>query len=98
MAAKVLDNVARTYTGAAGAALLAQQDYDPDMIEHLEAVPGDPASTAGIRTLKFRASMAWLSTLRFTGLYRLANTPALLDAWIRGVSPDAAGGARYGDS
>ena len=98
MAAKVLDNVARTYTGAAGAALLAQQDYDPDMIEHLEAVPGDPASTAGIRTLKFRASMAWLSTLRFTGLYRFANTLALLDAKIRNVDETKAVGPKYWDS
>ena len=88
--ARVLVSVAQTYSGAGGANLLQQQGYDPDMIA--------ATNGAGVQTLKFRASMAWLSTLRFTGLYRLANQMALLDAWIRGVSPDAAEGARYWDS
>jgi nitrate reductase alpha subunit len=88
--ARVLVNVAQTYSGASGAALLTQQGYDPDMIA--------ATNGTGVQTLKFRASMAWLSTLRFTGLYRLANQMALLDAWIRGVTPDQAEGARYWDS
>ena len=98
MIARVLDNVARTYTGAAGAASLAQQGYDQEMLAALRTDPADPATTAGIRTLKFRASMAWLSTMRFTGLYRFANLLALLDARIRGVPAAQAVGPRTWDS
>ncbi|OGS48845.1 MAG: hypothetical protein A3K68_06895 [Euryarchaeota archaeon RBG_16_68_13] len=88
--AKVLINVATTYNGVAGADRLTQQGYDPAMIAAMNGV--------GIRTLKFRASMAWLSALRFTGLYRFANHMALLDAYVRAVGPAEAVGARYWDS
>jgi len=88
--ARVFIDVARTYTGAEGAARLAQQGYDPAMVAAMGGL--------GIQTLKFRSSMAWLSTLRFTGLYRFANHLALLDAYIRGVGPDQARGPRYWDS
>lgn len=90
MVAAVLKRTAETYDGAAGANLLLGQGYEPEM---LTAMGG-----AGIQTLKFRASMAWLSTLRFTGLYRLANLLALMDAQIRGVTPDQAKGPRTWDS
>ena len=88
--ARVLEGVARTYTGPSGAALLGAQGYDPAMIAAM--------GLAGVQALKFRSSMAWLSTLRFTGLYRLANHLALLDAHVRNVGPDQAKGARYWDS
>jgi nitrate reductase alpha subunit len=80
----------KAYNGPEGTQRLVDQGYDPDMV----------SATAGfgIRTLKFRASMAWLSSLRFTGLYRFANTMALVDAWARGVPEAQAQGPRYWDS
>ena len=98
LVARVYENVARTYTGAQGASYLAAQGYDPEMLVPLRKNAADPATTCGIRTLKFRASMAWLSTLRFTGLYRFANSLALLDANIRGVGEAEATGPRAWDS
>lgn len=89
--ANVYKDVAVTYTGPTGASYLAQQGYHQDMIEKTKTPAGE---YAGIRTIKFRASMAWLSALRFTGLYRFANSMALLDAHIRGLpdgDPDITG-------
>lgn len=88
--ARVLYDVAQTYTGVEGADKLLRQGYDPEMVNAM--------GEAGVQALKFRASMAWLSTLRFTGLYRLANLLALLDARIRGLTPDQAKGPRTWDS
>jgi len=89
--AHVLKDVAETYDGATGASRLTTQGYDQEMITAMGGV--------GIQTLKFRASMSWLSTLRFTGLYRFANLLALLDANIRGITdPDLARGPRTWDS
>ncbi|HLF06233.1 MAG TPA: molybdopterin oxidoreductase, partial [Thermoplasmata archaeon] len=79
LVAKTLVDVAKTYTGDEGRARLTAQGYDPAMV--------DATKGHGIQTLKFRASMAWLSTMRFTGLYRFANSLALLDSWIRNVPP-----------
>ncbi|MFQ5838763.1 MAG: molybdopterin-dependent oxidoreductase, partial [Thermoplasmata archaeon] len=90
LVATVLVDIARTYTGSEGMQRLTDQGYDPAMVAAVDGV--------GVRTLKFRASMAWLSTLRFTGLERFANSLALLDAWIRNVPPEEAHGARTWDS
>lgn len=90
--ARVLYDVAKTYSAPNGANFLAQQNYDSEMINAVDE--------AGVRTIKFRASMAWLSTLRFLGLYRLANLLALMDARIRQIDPNQvpAVGCRTWDS
>ena len=90
MAAKAFENIARTYSGAQGAAYLQQQRYDPAMIEALEG--------AGTQTIKVRGGMAFLGATRIYGLYRFANMLALLDGKIRGVGADQAHGARGWDS
>ncbi|MFQ5919156.1 MAG: molybdopterin-dependent oxidoreductase, partial [Thermoplasmata archaeon] len=90
LVAAVMADIARTYTGPEGTQRLTDQGYDPAMVAAVNGI--------GVRTLKHRASMAWLSTLRFTGLERFANGTALLDAWIRGVPPAEAHGARTWDS
>jgi nitrate reductase / nitrite oxidoreductase, alpha subunit len=86
--AKTMDNIARTYSGEQGKTFLKAQGYDPDMIEAMDG--------AGTRTLKFRGGMALLGAVRLFGHYRLANSMALLDAKVRGVSPEQAkGGGGY---
>ncbi|MFQ5907263.1 MAG: molybdopterin-dependent oxidoreductase [Thermoplasmata archaeon] len=90
LVAAVMADIARTYSGPEGTQRLTDQGYDPAMVAEVDGV--------GVRTLKHRASMAWLSTLRFTGLERFANGTALLDAWIRGVPAAEAHGARTWDS
>ncbi len=88
--AKALENIARTYSGDEGAARLEAQGYDEDVI----------ASTrgAGTQCLKFRGGMPLLGMTRVFGLYRMANSMALLDAGIRGVGPDRALGGRGFDN
>jgi len=90
MAAKALENIARTYSGTQGASYLRQQEYDPAMIDALEG--------AGTQTIKLRGGMAFLGATRIYGLYRFANMLALLDAKIRGVGPEQAHGGRGWDS
>jgi nitrate reductase alpha subunit len=53
---------------------------------------------AGTRTIKARGGMPLLGPIRIAGAYRYTNMMALLDAHIRGVSPEEAKGARYLDS
>jgi len=88
--AKALDNIARTYSGEAGSGRLADQGYDPAMVEATEG--------SGMQTFKLRGGMAFLGATRIFGLYRFANMMALADAKIRGVEPDHAIGARGWDS
>jgi len=83
--AKVLDNIARTYSGEEGAKRLRAQHYDEETIQTMEG--------AGVRALKFRGGMPLLGMTRVFGLYRMANSMALLDAKIRNVGPDQAKGA-----
>ncbi len=90
IAARTQENIATTYSGEEGAALLAKQGYDPDMIE---AVHG-----AGTQTLKFRGGMPLLGPIRIYGFYRYANMLSLLDARVRGVDPADAVGGRGWDS
>ncbi len=90
LAAKALDNIARTYSGDAGAKKLLEQGYDPAMVEAVEG--------AGTETIKVRGGMAFLGATRIFGLYRFANMMALADAKIRNVPPEKAHGARGWDS
>jgi nitrate reductase alpha subunit len=90
IAAKSLENIARTYSGKQGAQYLERQGYDPAMIEAMHE--------AGTQTIKLRGGMAFLGSTRIFGLYRFANMLALLDDQIRGVGPDKAKGARGWDS
>ncbi|MCS7185175.1 MAG: molybdopterin-dependent oxidoreductase, partial [bacterium] len=88
--AKVLENIARTYSGKDGADKLLKQGYDPAMVEAVKE--------AGVRTLKFRGGMPALGAVRIFSLYRLANSMALLDAYVRGVDEKNAFGARGWDN
>jgi nitrate reductase alpha subunit len=88
--AKALENVAATYSGERGARRLAEQGYDPAMVE---AMGG-----AGTEAIKLRGGMAFLGATRVYGLYRFANLLALLDARLRGVGPEEARGGRGWDS
>lgn len=80
--AKTIVNIARTYSGESGANLLRKQGYDEKMIERMGG--------AGVQTLKFRGGMPLLGVIKLFGCYRLANSMALLDSFIRGVGPDRA--------
>ena len=90
IAAKAMDNIARTYSGETGAKYLTNQGYDESMVH---AIHG-----AGVETIKLRGGMAFLGATRIFGLYRFANMLSLLDSKIRGVGPDKAVGARGWDS
>lgn len=90
MSAKAMFNISKTYSGEEGKKFLTAQGYDPSMIEALE--------DAGTQTIKLRGGMAFLGSTRIFGLYRFANSLALLDAKIRNVGPDKAIGARGWDS
>lgn len=90
LVASALANIAETYTGERGAELLRAQHYEEEMIA---ATKG-----AGTQVLKFRGGMPLLGITRIFGMYRLANSMALLDAKIRGVGPDQALGARGFDN
>ncbi|MBI4519061.1 MAG: molybdopterin-dependent oxidoreductase [Deltaproteobacteria bacterium] len=90
LAAKAYVNIAETYTGPAGAERLKAQGYDESMIADLGG--------AGTKTLKFRGGMPFLGTTRLMGLYRFANSMALVDAKLRGVGPDKAVGGRGWDN
>jgi Nitrate reductase alpha subunit len=88
--AAALANIAETYSGEKGAERLKAQHYMEEMIETMRG--------AGTQTLKFRGGMPLLGVTRVFGLYRMANTMALLDAKIRGVGPEAARGGRGFDN
>ncbi len=90
MAAKSMLNIAATYTGDTGRDLLKKQGYDEAMIE---ATKG-----AGTQVLKLRGGMPLLGATRIMGFYRMANSLALLDAYIRKVDKDSAIGARGWDN
>ncbi|GIX43284.1 MAG: hypothetical protein KatS3mg129_3017 [Leptospiraceae bacterium] len=88
--AKAMENIAKTYSGEQGKRYLLKQGYDPDMVEAMNG--------AGTQTFKFRGGMAALGATRIFAQYRLANSLALLDAKIRGVSYDKALGGRGWDN
>ncbi|MFQ5952567.1 MAG: molybdopterin-dependent oxidoreductase [Candidatus Omnitrophota bacterium] len=91
-AAKALINITETYTGEKGQNLLrAQNYYDPASI--------DKTQGAGTQVLKFRGGMPLLGITRVFGMYRLANSMALLDEKLRPeVSPGERLGARGWDN
>ena len=89
-AAKAIVNIARAYTGPAGARRLEAQGYDPLMVA--------AAQGSGTQVLKFRGGMPALGATRIFAQYRIANAMALLDQKIRGVTPDQALGARGWDN
>ena len=88
--AAALINIASTYSGEKGQRLLLQQGYDEQVVQ---ATKG-----AGTQVLKFRGGMPLLGMTRVFGLYRLANSMALLDHKLRGVKPDEAIGGRGFDN
>ena len=90
MVAAVLENIATTYSGEEGMRRLRDQGYDPEVIEKTAGV--------GTQTLKFRGGMPLLGMTRVFGLYRMANSMALLDSKIRGVGPDEAVGGKGFDN
>ncbi len=90
LVAAALYNIAATYSGEEGKRRLRAQHYDEVTVE---ATAG-----AGTQTLKFRGGMPLLGLTRVFGLYRMANSMALLDAHIRQVGPDQALGARGFDN
>jgi nitrate reductase alpha subunit len=90
IAAAVLKNIAETYSGEAGKQRLKAQHYDDVCIEATEG--------AGVRTMKFRGGMPLLGITRVFGMYRLANSLALLDAHVRKISHDKALGAKGFDN
>jgi nitrate reductase alpha subunit len=90
IAAAVLKSIAETYSGEEGRRRLKEQHYDEVCIDSIEG--------AGVRTMKFRGGMPLLGITRVFGLYRLANSMALLDSKVRNVGPDKALGAKGFDN
>ncbi|MCL4845142.1 MAG: molybdopterin-dependent oxidoreductase [Acidobacteria bacterium] len=90
IAAAVAKNIAETYSGDEGRKRLLAQKYDEVVV--------DATRGAGVQTMKFRGGMPLLGVTRVFGLYRLANSMALLDAHVRKVGPDAALGAKGFDN
>ncbi len=87
-AAKAMIIIATRYSGEAGARRLREQGYAPEMIEMMKG--------AGTRTFKHRAGMPVLGILGKMGNTRMnGGVNALLDTWIRKVSPEQAQGGRY---
>ncbi len=90
LVAAALENIARTYSGEEGKKRLLAQGYEPETVETTRG--------AGTQVLKFRGGMPLLGITRVFGLYRMANSMALLDARIRGVPPEQALGGRGFDN
>jgi nitrate reductase / nitrite oxidoreductase, alpha subunit len=84
--ARALVAIAKRYSGSAGADLLKQQGYVPEMIEEMGG--------AGTRTIKMRGGMGLLGVMGKYGMYRLCNSLALLDVHVRGVKPEQARAGR----
>ena len=88
--AAALKNIAETYTGDEGKRKLKEQHYDEATIEATQGV--------GTQVMKFRGGMPLLGMTRVFGMYRMANSIALLDSHIRGVGPDQAMGPKGFDN
>src|SRR3989337_2861084 len=78
--------ISTRYSGEDGKKRLLAQGYQPEMV--------DATGGAGTRCIKMRGGMGLLGVIGKYGMYRLNNSIALLDAKIRGVSPDEARGGR----
>ena len=80
--------IAGHYSGEQGENRLRAESYPEEMISAM--------SGAGTRTFKCRGGMGLLGVIGKYGMYRFANTLALLDTHVRGVSAeDALGGRRW---
>jgi nitrate reductase alpha subunit len=90
IAAAALKNIAETYSGEEGKRRLRAQHYDEVTIEATQG--------AGTQVLKFRGGMPLLGITRVFGMYRMANSMALLDAHIRKTTAQTAVGARGFDN
>jgi nitrate reductase alpha subunit len=88
--AAALKNIAETYTGDEGKRKLKEQHYDEATVEATQGV--------GTQVMKFRGGMPLLGMTRVFGMYRMANSIALLDSLIRGVGPDQAMGPKGFDN
>lgn len=88
--AAALKDIAETYTGDEGKRKLKEQHYDEATIEATQGV--------GTQVMKFRGGMPLLGMTRVFGMYRMANSIALLDSHIRGVGPDQAMGPKGFDN
>jgi nitrate reductase alpha subunit len=88
--AAALKNIAETYSGEEGKRRLKAQHYDEVTINATQG--------AGTQVLKFRGGMPLLGITRVFGLYRMANSMALLDAQIRKLPPEKALGGRGFDN
>ena len=85
-AAKGMMAIAKRYSGDEGKRRLLAQGYPEEMFTHWDG--------AGTRTFKCRGGMGLLGVIGKYGMYRFANTLALLDTHVRGVGPDKARGGR----
>jgi nitrate reductase alpha subunit len=90
LVAAALKNIAETYSGEEGQRRLREQGYDEEVVK---ATRG-----AGTQVLKFRGGMPLLGLTRVFGMYRMANSMALLDAAIRKLGPDKALGGKGWDN
>ncbi len=90
IAAKAMIETASTYSGDEGASLLTKQGYDVAMIEKMNG--------AGTQAMKFRGGMPLLGVIKLFGQYRMANSMALLDDYVRGIGPDNAIGGKGFDN
>lgn len=78
--------IAKAYSGEEGQKRLERDGYQPEMIAETQG--------AGTRTIKCRGGMGLLGVIGKYGMYRFANTLALLDTHVRGVEHEHALGAR----
>ncbi len=81
-----LEAVARTYSGAEGAARLTSDGYEQLMIDQVEG--------AGTRVIKIGSNLPIHGIIGKFGIYRLANLLGLLDHHVRDVPAEEARGAR----
>ena len=88
--ALALANIGQTYSSEQGKKFLLAQAYDPDMVEQIGG--------AGTRVMKFRGGMAKQGAVRIFGMFRFANSMALLDQYQRKVKPEDAKGGSTWDS
>ncbi len=78
--------IGRRYSGEEGKNKLLAEGYPEEMVEAMEG--------AGTRTFKLRGGMGLLGVFGKYGMYRLCNTMALLDVYLRGVDQSNAKAGR----
>lgn len=88
--AAALINIARTYSGEEGQRKLLEQHYDEATVKATQG--------AGTQVLKFRGGMPLLGITRIFGFYRMANSMALLDSFLRQTGADKAIGGKGFDN